>query len=248
MTLGGMRLGLNSSARLVSCENASYVVVAQSNALQLVSIIVKQNLVNICRPATAIIIKLVVADASSSSPIQCYGFDVVNRAIRNQASFLPTLVHRLAATDYSLQLNSMHLINVLFRHATPGARTEFVHNLDALDTRRTVLRVMQSSPAEELSNQLVEFQRLLIQEGHRRKRMPIDLKNVEHERLLNEIFQLAEIEADAGVKWRRLGFDVCLKLFKCFAVKRLTLNVSRNSRDAILPEWDYWGCRPCTPL
>ncbi|KAJ3052420.1 hypothetical protein HK097_006293 [Rhizophlyctis rosea] len=173
----------------------------------LVSIIVKQNLVNICRPATAIIIKLVIADPSSSSPIQCYGFDVVNRAIRNQASFLPTLVHRLAATDYSLQLNSMHLINVLFRHATPGARTEFVHNLDALDTRRTVLRVMQNSPAEELSNQLVEFQRLLIQEGHRRKRMPIDMKNAEHEKMLNDIFQLAEIEADGGVKWRRLGFD-----------------------------------------
>ncbi|KAJ3035476.1 hypothetical protein HDV00_003725 [Rhizophlyctis rosea] len=173
----------------------------------LVSIIVKQNLVNICRPATAIIIKLVVADKSSSSPIQCYGFDVVNRAIRNQASFLPTLVHRLAATDYLLQLNSMHLINTLFRHATESARTEFFQMLDALDTRRTVLRVMQSSPAEELSNQLVEFQRLLIQEGHRRKRMPVDLKNPEHERMLNELYQLSGVESDAGGKWKRLGFD-----------------------------------------
>ncbi|KAJ3279070.1 hypothetical protein HK104_001797 [Borealophlyctis nickersoniae] len=173
----------------------------------LVSVIVKQNLVNICRPATAIIIKLVLADKSSASAIQCYGFDTVNHAISAQSSFLPTLVHRLSATDYLLQLNSMHLINVLFRHATERARTDFVYMLDALNTRKTVMRLMQASPAEELANQLVEFQRLLIQEGHRRKRIAVDTKNPTHEALLKDIWEAALIEAEPGLKWRKIGFD-----------------------------------------
>ncbi|KND04294.1 uncharacterized protein SPPG_00027 [Spizellomyces punctatus DAOM BR117] len=173
----------------------------------LVSIIVKQNLVNICRPATAIIIKLVVADPSNpSSAIQCYGFDVVNRAISAQSSFLPTLVHRLSATDYLLQLNSMHLINSLFRHVTERARIGFIEMLDALDIRTVVLKLMQSSPADELKAQVVEFQRLLILEGHRRKRTPVRVHKHEHAKSLKELWEWSEIDPEEVPDWQRLGF------------------------------------------
>ncbi|KAJ3190735.1 hypothetical protein HK101_008431, partial [Irineochytrium annulatum] len=175
---------------------------------QLVSIIVKQNLVNICRPATAIIIKLVLADATTeTSSIQCYGFDVVNAAVASQSSFIPTLVHRLSATDYLLQLNSMNLINVLFRKATDRYRSEFVYLLDALDIRKVVVRLMQKSPPEELEKQLVEFQRLLIQEGHRRKRMVVDARNPTLAGLLEEVWVASGLEVEGGVKWRRIGFE-----------------------------------------
>ncbi|KAJ3179798.1 hypothetical protein HDU87_002366 [Geranomyces variabilis] len=175
----------------------------------LVSIIVKQNLVNICRPATAIIIKLVAANPSSpSSSIQCYGFDVVNRAISSQASFLPTLVHRLAATDYLLQLNSLHLINSLFRHVTDRARTSFVQMLDALKTRHAVMILMQSSPAEELKAQLIDYQRLLVVEGHRRRRAAVDLRNKEHAAALKDLWDLSGIQPPgAPPEWEKLGFS-----------------------------------------
>ncbi|KAI9356310.1 ELMO/CED-12 family-domain-containing protein [Zopfochytrium polystomum] len=174
----------------------------------IVSIIVKQNLVNICRPATAILIKLVTADATAeNSPIQCYGFDVVNAAVAAQSSFVPTLVQRLSATDYLLQLNSLHLINVLFRKATDRYRGEFVYLIDALNIRKVVVRLMQTRPPEELGKQLVEFQRLLIQEGHRRKRQAVDLRTPMHESMLREIWNASGLQSDGSVKWRFIGFE-----------------------------------------
>ncbi|KAJ3058817.1 hypothetical protein HK102_010303, partial [Quaeritorhiza haematococci] len=176
----------------------------------LVSIIVKQNLVNICRPATAIVIKLVNADKSSpTAAIQNYGFDIINNAISSQPSFLPTLVQRLSATDYLLQLNSMHLINTLFRHAIDGERLDFVRTLlDELRIRDVVLKLLQGSPAEELGKQLVEFQRLLVQEAHRRKRVSImqGLAGVTAETLLNEIWAASKMQVEVSMKWRKLGF------------------------------------------
>ncbi|TPX57439.1 hypothetical protein PhCBS80983_g03831 [Powellomyces hirtus] len=177
----------------------------------LVSIIVKQNLVNICRPATAIIIKLVAANPSNpSSAIQCYGFDVVNRAISSQASFLPTLVHRLSATDYLLQLNSLHLINSLFRHVTDRARGPFVQMLDALKTRHAVMQLMQSSPAEELKAQLIDYQRLLVSEGHRRRRAVVDPRNKDHAAALKDLWELSDIKPGMPPDWEKLGFTTAL--------------------------------------
>ncbi|KAJ1547833.1 hypothetical protein HK405_004832 [Cladochytrium tenue] len=176
----------------------------------LAAIFVKQNLVNICRPVTAILIKLVSSDPTAeNSPIQCYGFDVVSNALSSQSSFLPTLVQRLLATDYILQLNSLHLVNILFRKATDRYRGEFVYQLDSLKIRQVVLSLMRTQPPEDLGKQLVEFQRLLIQEGHRRKRLPVDTRNPEHEAMLNDIWAASALSPipEEGFKWRQIGFE-----------------------------------------
>ncbi|KAI8824188.1 ELMO/CED-12 family-domain-containing protein [Fimicolochytrium jonesii] len=173
----------------------------------LVAIIVKQNLVNICRPATAIIIKLVAANANNnSSAIQSYGFDVVNNAISSQASFLPTLIQRLSATDYLLQLNSLSLLNSLFRHVTDRARGDFVQMLDALKTRRVIVNLMHSNPAEELKAQLIDYQRLLVAEGHRRRKTPVDFRNPSHAEKLADIWELSRIAPGTAPDWKRIGF------------------------------------------
>ena len=182
--------------------------------IKLVSIIVKQNLVNICRPATAIIIKLVISDVSSTNfSTRCYGFEVVNKAISAQSSFLPTLVQRLTTTDYLLALNSLNLINALFRHVTDRYRVNFVYTMDCLNIRKVAMRLMQASPAEEMYKQLVEFQRLMIQEGHRRKRLLILAENPTHDIMLNEIWALAAIKTttseNSDGKWKKIGFAVC---------------------------------------
>ncbi|KAJ1568985.1 hypothetical protein HK405_011461 [Cladochytrium tenue] len=176
----------------------------------LAAMFVKQNLVNICRPVTAILIKLVSSDPTAeNSPIQCYGFDVVSNALSSQSSFLPTLVQRLLATDYILQLNSLHLVNILFRKATDRNRGEFVYQLDSLKIRQVVLSLMRTQPPEDLGKQLVEFQRLLIQEGHRRKRLPVDTRNPEHEAMLNDIWIASALSpiSEEGFKWRQIGFE-----------------------------------------
>jgi engulfment/cell motility protein 1 len=145
--------------------------------------------------------------ASENSPIQCYGFEVVNAAMATQTAFLPTLVQRLSATDYLLQLNSMHLINILFRKATERHRAEFLLLLDVLHVRKVIVRLIQTKPAEELGKQLVEFQRLLVQEGHRRKRTLVDPRNPVHETLLQNIWTASALETEGNIKWRMIGFE-----------------------------------------
>eukprot|EP00833_Pecoramyces_ruminatium_P013306 jgi/Orpsp1_1/1187338/evm.model.d7180000056963.1 len=173
---------------------------------QIISIIVQQNLVNICRPATNIIVKLVCADKSSKGAVQCYGFDVVNNAITSK-EFLPTLVQRLTATDYLLQFNSLHLINALLGHVTDKHREKFVNELNALNIKEIVMNLMIGSPAEELTKQLVEFQRLTIKEGNIKKNIQYTSDNETHKRMLEELWTLSGFTQEGDMKWRKLGFS-----------------------------------------
>ena len=87
-----------------------------------VDILAKQPLINVCRPATAILKKLVEADprnvpgptiaSSSRAPptappgsVYRYGFDVVFEFIRKQKSLLDTVVSRLGSPDTGTVLN-----------------------------------------------------------------------------------------------------------------------------------------------
>ncbi|RUS12924.1 LOW QUALITY PROTEIN: ELMO/CED-12 family-domain-containing protein [Endogone sp. FLAS-F59071] len=107
--------------------------------VSIVSILVQQTLVNICRPATAILIKLACADKTSPNPnIQCYGYDVIHQVMQYQPNFMPTLVQRLQSQDYQLCLNSLSLINALLKHVTDLYRIEFTAMLDSLNVRKTV--------------------------------------------------------------------------------------------------------------
>ena len=154
-----------------------------------------------------------IADKTSTGSVRCYGYPVEEEAISVQPALLHTLCQRLNATDYSLQLYSMSLINCLFRYASPDRkRSEFFGTLDILNIRAIVVRLMNAMnarPGEELAAQLVEFQRLFIQEMHRRKRTPVDLNLGVHERILQEIWQdLGAPATTDGTKWKLLGFNV----------------------------------------
>jgi engulfment/cell motility protein 1 len=81
-----------------------------------------QSLINVCRPATAILKRLVEADpASAPGPIVAsssrslpvpppgsvyrYGFDVVFEQMRKEPGLLETVVSRLGTADTALALN-----------------------------------------------------------------------------------------------------------------------------------------------
>jgi hypothetical protein len=81
-----------------------------------------QALINVCRPATAILKRLVEADpASAPGPLMasssrslpaappgsvyCYGFDVVFEEMRKESGLLETVINRLGTADTALALN-----------------------------------------------------------------------------------------------------------------------------------------------
>lgn len=174
---------------------------------KLVSILVKQTLVNICRPATAVLIRLVCADKSNqTAAIKCYGFAVIRAALLSpELNFLPTLVQRLSTSDNILQLNSLRLINSLLRYVTEAHREEFVQMLDSLNVRKAILRLMQANPVDELVKYVVEYQHVLISYYYHKKRTLITNEEG-HQAMLEEIWSAANIQADKANKWRKLGF------------------------------------------
>ncbi|CAG8558682.1 3097_t:CDS:10 [Ambispora leptoticha] len=173
---------------------------------KVIKILVRQTLVNICRPATAIIIKLVTADKNSTtSPIRCYGFDVLHEAMLLQPNFMATLVQRLASADYVLCLNSLCLINALMRHVTDQYWESFMDMLDKLSVRKAVALLMNGHPGEELSKHLLEFQSLFVRQAYRWKRTQVSLHIPSHKAILEELWTSANL-SDEGSKWRKIGF------------------------------------------
>jgi len=83
-----------------------------------------------------------------------------------------------------------------------------VSELNALNIKETVMNLMISSPAEELTKQLVEFQRLTIQEGNIKKNTQYSSDNETHKRMLEELWTLSGLTQDGDMKWRKLGFSV----------------------------------------
>jgi len=89
-----------------------------------------QSLINVCRPATAILKKLVEADpstvpgpqatSSSRSPaatqpgsVYRYGFQVVFEQMRKERGLLETVVNRLGSADTAMA-QYRHVINSIF--------------------------------------------------------------------------------------------------------------------------------------
>jgi engulfment/cell motility protein 1 len=114
------------------------------------------SLINVCRPATAILKKLVEADpASAPGPIvpsssrrppvappgsvYRYGFHVVFEQMRKEKGLLETVVSRLGSADTAMALYSMMLINSLLSHVNDTHWAEFIAELDTLNVRKAVV-------------------------------------------------------------------------------------------------------------
>ncbi|KIM26137.1 hypothetical protein M408DRAFT_330723 [Serendipita vermifera MAFF 305830] len=134
------------------------------------------NLVNVCRPATLILKKLVEADgnvanniASSSSgagkksepspgSVYRFGFDVVYEQMRHERNLLEIVVGRLGGSESLMVLYSMTLLNSLLSHATPAHWVELTSALERLNTSRAVIRLMSSHTIEDLTNSILDYQ------------------------------------------------------------------------------------------
>ncbi|KAJ6607513.1 hypothetical protein B0H10DRAFT_2071628 [Mycena sp. CBHHK59/15] len=206
-----------------------------------------QSLINVCRPATAILKKLVEADpttapgpqvaGSSKGPpnvpagsVYRYGFAVVFEQMRKEPGFLETVISRLGSGRYchgSIQVralwsplvtkansgNSMMLINSLLAHASDTRWEEFISELEILNVRKAVVRLMSSHTIEDLTSCILDFQANIIRVTYRKKTTLVDVETEpSHAAALKAIWAksgLNESVDDNGqvLKWRLLGFD-----------------------------------------
>ncbi|EPQ56801.1 hypothetical protein GLOTRDRAFT_105412 [Gloeophyllum trabeum ATCC 11539] len=193
-----------------------------------------QSLINVCRPATAILKKLVEADphsapgplmaSSSRSPpslppgsVYRYGFDVVFEQMRKEKGLLETVVNRVGNADtsmvlYRLSPHSMMLINSLLAHATDARWEEFVNELEKLNVRKAVIRLMSSHTIEDLTSCILDFQANMIRVTYRKKTTLVEPEmEHSHASALKYIWNASKLqegidEEGQPLKWRLLGF------------------------------------------
>ncbi|KAJ7224321.1 ELMO/CED-12 family-domain-containing protein [Mycena pura] len=199
--------------------------------LQVVQILSSpQSLINVCRPATAILKKLVEADPMSAPGLQLasssrgvpslppgsvyrYGFSVVFEQMRKGRGFLETVISRLGSADTAMAQYSMMLINSLLAHASDTRWEEFISELESLNVRKAVVRLMSSHTIEDLTSCILDFQANYIRIIYRKKTTLVDLEaEASHVAALKAIWASCRIpeavdENGQVLKWRLLGFD-----------------------------------------
>ncbi|KAI0046206.1 hypothetical protein FA95DRAFT_1670994 [Auriscalpium vulgare] len=188
------------------------------------------SLINVCRPATAILKRLVEADpvsapgplmaSSSRNPpaappgsVYRYGFDAVFEQMRKEQSLLETVVSRLGTADTALALNSVMLINSLLAHATDTWWEVFIAKLERLNTRKAVIRLMSSHTVEDLTSCVLDFQGNMARVTYRKKTTLVEPEVEDaHSAALEYIWSNSGLQpetlSDGDVmKWRKLGLD-----------------------------------------
>ncbi|KAJ3823203.1 ELMO/CED-12 family-domain-containing protein [Lentinula raphanica] len=188
-----------------------------------------QSLINVCRPATAILKKLVEADpsdapgpqagSSKSGPaivpgsVYRYGFTMVFEQMRKERSLLETIVNRLGSADTAMAHYSMMLINSLLSHASDARWEEFIAEMERFNMRKAVVRLMSQHTMEDLTSSILDFQANMLRVIYRKKSTPVNMEtHPAHEADLTFIWNHSKLETEVDehgeqLKWRKLGFD-----------------------------------------
>ncbi|KAF8745488.1 hypothetical protein AX14_008911 [Amanita brunnescens Koide BX004] len=188
------------------------------------------SLINVCRPATAILKKLVEADpinfttsslpSSSRSPpdmppgsVYRFGFKVVFQQMQREPGLLETVVSRFESADTAMVQHSMMFVNSLLSHASDEYWDEFISELELLNIRKAVVRLMSLHTIDDLTSCILDFQANFVRIAYRKKATVVDPDEVlMHRTALESIWNSSklaeEVESDGQVlKWRKLGFE-----------------------------------------
>jgi engulfment/cell motility protein 1 len=211
---------------LIECCNEKWEVFDARFTQKVVNVLVHQERINVCRPATAILKKLVTAGSDSDtskgsrsatpSSTPRLGFEIVYGEIQKEPNFLPTLMQRLGSADTTLCLYSLSLINSLMRHVSDSLFDAFTSELERLAISRAVTRLMDSNRGDELVSSILEYQMNVIRVAHHRLNTAVTPTDKRHVSALSYIWLQARVsEATVATedgssqkyKWRRLGFE-----------------------------------------
>jgi len=108
---------------------------------------------------------------------------------------------------------SMMLINSLLSHASDSHWEEFIKELERLNVRKAVVRLMSSHTIEDLTSCILDFQANMIRVTYRKKITLVEPEvEPSHMATLKVIWASTKLEEgvdDRGqvLKWRKLGFD-----------------------------------------
>ncbi|KAI8381039.1 ELMO/CED-12 family-domain-containing protein [Radiomyces spectabilis] len=200
---------LNSFTSLME-HNTGWESLNDDFVADIAHIVVSETLVTICRPATAILIKILCGEESLFPSVTCLGYPTLRKAMDREPELLATLVQRLQSPDYTLCLNSLSLLTAMLKHVTEEYQSELPNEIYELNAYKHILRLMNNHPSEELKEKVLEFQSALIQNANRRRSTPISLHNSRHAKMLNEIWEaanVANIVIPGLRKWKKIGFS-----------------------------------------
>lgn len=202
---------------LTSCQNLmegfeyGWQIIDAKLVAKVVNLLVSQERINVCRPATAILKKLVVsgpdawtktgrvvtdghgASTASAPPVYRYGFDFVYEEIQRENLFLKTLVNRIGSSDTTLKLYSLSLINSLWRNVSDDLFESFTSELEKLNASKAVAWLMDSNRGDDLASSILDYQSNVIRAAHRRMRTVVTPTDKRHVHALSYIWLQAKI-------------------------------------------------------
>ncbi|CAE6455315.1 unnamed protein product [Rhizoctonia solani] len=202
----------------------------QSNfILLIVDILSNSNPINVIRPATSILKRLVEADprsgldagvmpsSSATTPaaelspsplpgsVYRYGFEVVWAQLQRSPNTLSVIVARLTMAESGMALGGMMLINSLLSNASDAHAPELIDELERLNIRNVVRRLMASHASADLSSSILDFQAHLMRITYLRKTTPVDVELHAVQAVLTYVWIAARL-GNAG-KPDRLAFE-----------------------------------------
>ncbi|KAG8693718.1 hypothetical protein FRC09_010339 [Ceratobasidium sp. 395] len=209
--------------------------------LRIVEIIANpQNPINAIRPATSILKRLVEADprfgmeaaalpssSSATTPsvdllpspapgsVYRYGFDPVWAQLQRSSNMLSVVVSRLNMAESGMALGGMMLVNTLLSNASDAHASELIDELERLNIRNVVRRVMASHASADLSSSILDFQAHLMRITYLRKTTPVDVEQPGVRAVLTYVWMAARLGNNArpeklsfeGEQWMMLGCE-----------------------------------------
>ncbi|BGO95483.1 hypothetical protein NBRC10512_007738 [Rhodotorula toruloides] len=171
---------------------------------RIVEIVTTEPLINVSRPATAILRRLASQPytAPNSSAGET-GFSAVFDSIFDQPDFLAILVGKLSSGDVEVTNLSLGLLESLLRGSNELRDLRVADALENLDAWKTVGKLLDQTKGADLSA-LLSLQHQLLLSLHVALTTPIDEP---HYHLFDEVWVAGELEdTDETNRWRRLGF------------------------------------------
>ncbi|GAA6032241.1 hypothetical protein JCM8097_007140 [Rhodosporidiobolus ruineniae] len=219
---------LLSLQNLLELDEGGWTGLERSFVARIVEIIATEPLINISRPATAILRRLAsqspsppshpTHDINSPSPDRtpalsssddpsasglASGFAAVYDEIQRQPAFLAIVIERLSSGDVPVTNSSLALLNTLLRGSTELGDLRLAEELDALDAWKVVGKLLAGTTGADLPT-LLSLQTALVASLHLTLLTRVDTVHYNH---FDEIWLASGLEdTDESNRWRRLGF------------------------------------------
>ncbi|GAA5988208.1 hypothetical protein JCM11641_001613 [Rhodosporidiobolus odoratus] len=213
---------LLSLQNLLELEASAWTSLEKSFIARIVEIIATEPLINISRPATAILRRIASQPAPSATPLPSLqspnpdrespypsttadssGFATVYSQVLLQPKFLGIVIERLGSGDVPVTEVSLGLLETLLRGANEIGDLRLSDELDRLNAWKVVGKPL-TTPAVTSLPTLLTLQDALSASLHQQLLTPLSTSNYTY---FDSIWIASGLEdTDETLRWRRLGF------------------------------------------